>query len=250
MSGVARPRGPLPARVYWTRRLLVGALALLLVVGIARVLGGGSDAADIPAATTVAGSPTAGPASDAATQDATKKNKKRNAERDTKKQRKKNKPEPLPEPTGPCLEGEVVVTASTDRPNAGMDVPITLLVTSKLSPACTFVVSPNNVVLKLTSGQDRIWTSQQCPRAIPTVTVVARQEVAGEVQVLWNGQRSDDDCSRQAGWALPGYYYAEAAALGSEPTAVQFRLYAAVRPTITPKPKIKKVEEKPRKQDR
>lgn len=245
MSGVARPRGPLPARVYWVRRTLVAALAIGLVVGIARVLGGGSDGADGPAATTVASQPTQSPATAGEPAVATKDKKKAAAKKaDGKKQRKKkDEPPPLPEPNGPCMNSDVVVTAKTDKPNAGGDVPITLLVTSKLSVACTFEVSSRNVVLKLTSGADRIWSSQQCPRAIPQVTVVARQDVPGEAQMIWNGQRSDDDCSRQAGWALPGYYYAEAAALGSEPTDVQFRLLPAVRPTITPKPKIKKVQE-------
>ena len=34
-------RGPLPPRVYWTRRLLVLVVALALVFGVARLLGGG-----------------------------------------------------------------------------------------------------------------------------------------------------------------------------------------------------------------
>src|SRR5437764_9106183 len=40
MTGVARPRGPLPARVYWTRRLLLVAVAFALVFGLAHLLGG------------------------------------------------------------------------------------------------------------------------------------------------------------------------------------------------------------------
>ena len=39
----ALTRGSLPARVYWTRRLMVLGTAVLLVIGIARLLGGGSD---------------------------------------------------------------------------------------------------------------------------------------------------------------------------------------------------------------
>ena len=38
-------RGRLPARVYWVRRLMVLGIATLLVVGIARLLGGSSDGA-------------------------------------------------------------------------------------------------------------------------------------------------------------------------------------------------------------
>src|SRR5690242_10866526 len=47
MSAVTRPRGPLPARVYWTRRTLVVVVALALVFGLARLLGGsGSNGTD------------------------------------------------------------------------------------------------------------------------------------------------------------------------------------------------------------
>src|SRR3954451_8813871 len=37
-------RGPLPARVYWVRRLLVLGTAFALVLGIGHLLSGGSDA--------------------------------------------------------------------------------------------------------------------------------------------------------------------------------------------------------------
>src|SRR3712207_838388 len=40
MSGVTRPRGPLPARVYWVRRALVLGLAVVLVFAIGRLLQG------------------------------------------------------------------------------------------------------------------------------------------------------------------------------------------------------------------
>ena len=43
MSSLTQPRGPLPARVYWTRRLILLAVAALLLVTLARVLTGGSD---------------------------------------------------------------------------------------------------------------------------------------------------------------------------------------------------------------
>src|SRR5690349_3110062 len=46
MASTVRPRGPLPARVYWTRRIVVLAVPLLLVVVLARILGGSSDATE------------------------------------------------------------------------------------------------------------------------------------------------------------------------------------------------------------
>src|SRR6478672_4975090 len=51
MPTTVRPRGPLPARVYWTRRLIVFVLPVLLVVVLARVLGGSADGKDEARAT-------------------------------------------------------------------------------------------------------------------------------------------------------------------------------------------------------
>ena len=74
MATTVRPRGPLPARVYWTRRLVVLGIPLLLVVVLARALGGSSDAKDDASGTaTQAGAtvettpaPAAGPTSQVA----------------------------------------------------------------------------------------------------------------------------------------------------------------------------------------
>lgn len=234
MSSVTRPRGPLPPRVYWVRRAIVAAVAMLLVVGVSKVLGGGGDGKDDePAAEIVSGQPTT------PTPTTRKTGKKRSPDAQ-QVQPRKPKRTPLPQPQGPCVDSDVVVTPSVEKAHAGGIVTIALLVTSKTSPACTFDVSRNSVVLKLTSGDDKIWTSQQCPRAIPAATVIARQQVPGQVEVNWHGRRSNEGCTSAAAWALPGYYHAAAAALGSEATDVQFFLGPALAETITPEPKIKK----------
>jgi hypothetical protein len=226
----------LPARVYWTRRLLVLTVAGLLVVGIAYVLGRGSDGKESgPQAQVVAGTPTP-----ATTPNATPTGRERDGKPKNKPQKPRKTETPLAQPSGPCLDSDVVVTPEVTLASAGADVAISLLFTSKLSEACTFVVSPETVVLKLTSGDDRIWSSQECPQAVPAATVVVRKTVPGTAVVTWNGQRSNDGCTHAAGWALPGYYHAEAAALGSEATDVQFVLGPAEARTITPKPKVKK----------
>lgn len=247
MSSLTRPKGRLPARVYWFRRGLVLVTALALVYAIAHFLGGSGDGRD-PKAQTVAGgsgqSPTVTPTTtgplptESTTTVAGKATPK--AKNPKKKPTKTPTKTPLAQPSGPCDADDVVVTASTDDARAGGVVPITLNVTSKESPACTFEVSPSTVVLRITSGSDKIWSSQQCAGVMPTVTVVARPEKAGTTVVNWRGRRSDDTCSRQAGWAMPGYYHMQAAPLGGNPTDVQFKLGAPVAKTITPKPKHKK----------
>jgi hypothetical protein len=238
MSSLTRPRGPLPRRVYWVRRLLVLGVALLLVLGVGKLLSDSSDGKEeSPQARTVGSEVDPAPSTPtlvpSGTPDPTAKGDRKDQVKRTKK---KPTPTPLPEPSGPCTAADVVVTASTERPEAGRPVGISLEFTTKQSAACTFAVSPETVVLRVTSGSDRIWTSQQCPKAIPTTTVVARKTEPGKAAVVWHGRRSNESCSTTAQWALPGWYHAEAAAIGADPTDVQFRLYQPTPPTITPTP--------------
>ena len=147
---------------------------------------------------------------------------------------------PLAVPTGPCADSDVRVAPSVDDTAfAGSDVTITLNLTTLESPACTWEVSPDSVVVKLASGSDRIWSTQDCPAAIVGQSVIVRKDVKTKVDVTWSGQRSDDDCTRTPLWAQPGYYFATAAALGAEPNEQQFQLLTPPRPTITPTPTAK-----------
>jgi hypothetical protein len=62
---------------------------------------------------------------------------------------------------------------------------------------------------------------------------VVRFASVTQVPVLWNSRRSDEECSDRTAWALPGFYHIRAAALGGEPTDVQFELIAPSAPTVT-----------------
>ena len=146
---------------------------------------------------------------------------------------------PLIAPSGPCADDAVSVVPSVPKAAAG--APIVLhLGLEGTQPACTFAVSPQSLVVKITSGSDRVWSSQDCPSAVPTSTVVVRSGLATDVPVTWSGRRSDPTCSVSTGWALPGFYHVYAAVLGSSPTDVQFEVTLPTRPVITqtatPKP--------------
>lgn len=101
-------------------------------------------------------------------------------------------------------------------------------------------MSPDAVTVSIISGKDDIWTSRECPAAVPTRMLVVRKAVSVKVGVRWSGRRSDDECSRSTDWALAGYYHVIAAALGGEPTDVQFQLRrppnTVVTETVTPSP--------------
>ncbi len=110
---------------------------------------------------------------------------------------------------------------------------IGLEVYSSDSEACSFRVSPSTVAVKLVSGNDFIWSTQECPKSVPDLEVVARRTVPGEVSVNWSGRRSDEDCLASTRWARPGWYHAIAAALGGEPTDVQFELLEPKADVVT-----------------
>jgi hypothetical protein len=236
----------LPARVYWVRRTLVLAVALGLVFGVAQLLGGTGDPASDSAR--VVGSDRA-PSTQAptatSTADATgvSKTDRRDRARDDRKPKPEKTRTPLAQPTGPCRSSDVVVTPKV-RETARADgvVHLRLKLTTLESPACTWTVSPESLVVKITSGEDRIWSSQDCPGAVPQTDVVVRKDVPAKVDMGWRARRSDSGCTPQRGWALPGFYHVQAAAFGAEPTDVQFELEAPVAPTRTAKPKPEKGE--------
>jgi hypothetical protein len=228
MGSVRHPRGRLPRRVYWVRRSIVLGVALLLVFGISRLIGttGEDDpGSSIKASTTSAkqrnpaASGTLGPVAP------------------PKKIRLKSKA-PLAPPSGECRDDDVSVLPTVPRAWAGGPIVIRLQLTGT-QPACTFDVSPKSLVVKIASGEDRIWSSQDCPQTIHETEVVVRSAQPVEVPVTWNGRRSDDQCTPGLDWALPGFYHVFSAALGSAPTDVQFEVTHApvARKTRTAKPK-------------
>ena len=233
MSAVTRPRGPLPARVYWTRRLLLLGLAFLLVLVIGRVLGGGSDGSSSGGDTArqVAGERSAAPSSNGAAPGSTTTAK-------PKKVRKaKPTKAPLAQPDGPCDPKDVTVEPLIRRETAGSPIRIAFKLVTEV-PACSFTFSNNTVAVKIISGDDRIWTSQEC-RNLPTVEdLVVRAEKPERVAMRWSGRRSNEGCKLfSAPWAEQGYYHVVAAPLGGEPTDQQFKLINPSPKTVTKAPK-------------
>jgi hypothetical protein len=236
MPSTVRPRGPLPARVYWTRRIVVLGIPLLLVVVLARVLGGSSDGKDASAGqATQAGAtvaetrqaPTSGPTAELATGTKGKKGK--------KKREQTTPPAPvLAEPSGPCTDSDIVATPAIASAPGGSDVPITINLRTIVSEACTWQASSTTMTVTITSGDDFIWSSRECPAAIAPQDVVIRQAVDTPVVVTWkDAKRSDETCSGRTDWAKPGFYHVEAAALGGEGTDVQFELVAPTPGVVT-----------------
>ncbi len=237
MPSTSSPRRPLPARVYWTRRLVVLGTPLLLVVVLARVLGGSSDGKDAGQDGTAA---QVGASMRQVTQSSevgpTAKAGARGRRGKKGKQQQPVVPvEPvLAEPTGPCTESDIVVTPAITAATGGLDViPITLNLRTVVSEACTWHVSASTLTVTITSGSDHIWSSRECPRGVPEQDVVVRSAVDVPVVVSWQEGRYSNEGCVLGDWARPGFYHVEAAAIGGEATDVQFELIAPTAPVIT-----------------
>jgi hypothetical protein len=238
MSALTRPSGPLPARVYWIRRGIVLLVALLLVVLFAKVLGGGSDGkgdADARAEAASGEVRTSADDQDEPAAGATGQRKGKGAKA------------PLADPDGDCDPADVTITPLIKTVANDGSIDFEVAVTGA-EPACTWTFSRQTVALKITSGRDEVWSSQQCRRMLPEKDLVVRSGVQSKVALTWDGRRSDDGCTRRRGWAQPGYYHAVIAAMGGEPTDVQFRVTPPPTEvvTVTPKPRpAKKSTAKP-----
>lgn len=219
----ALTRGPLPAGVYWRRRLAVIGIVLLFVVGVTRLFGGdGGEPRAQEAATNVAAS-TAPSVSGAPTPEPTAAPAPTPAPEATPVEPTPTAPLLLA-PEGRCDDADVVATPTVADARATTPVVIRLELRTQSNPACTWRFGPKSLQVKITSGSDRIWSSLDCPKALGGRDLVVRRDTPTTVDVRWNSRRSDEDCSSHTDWALPGYYHATVAVLGGEPVNVQFPL--------------------------
>ncbi|KRB80288.1 hypothetical protein ASE01_02015 [Nocardioides sp. Root190] len=147
----------------------------------------------------------------------------------------------LAAPEGTCAAEDVVLTPSVvDPAEGGDDVTLTLSLQTSESEACTWQVSRSTVSVKISRGAEVLWTSHQCPRAIPSQSVVVRRAVATEVELTWNARESAAGCSPRTDWVLPGDYTIHAAALGGEPASSEFTLRKPAPQTVQVTPKATK----------
>ncbi|MBF4162601.1 hypothetical protein [Nocardioides acrostichi] len=221
------PRAPVPQAVYWRRRAVVLVAVLALVGGLTGLLrlitgtGGGAEQATQAGARTTPG-PTSDTSSGPATATGSASAEQRGA--DGSKRGGKEETAPPAQPNGECAPSDISVRPVVDGAVEGEPVSLRLVMRTKVSPACTFEVTPRSITVKITSGSDDIWSTLECSQAVPKKDLVLRSAQASTVSIQWGARRSDGECSRYSAWALPGYYHVEAAALGGEPRDRQFRL--------------------------
>ena len=239
-----RPRGPLPPRVYWTRRLVLLVVVVLLATFVWWLAGGSGSAneAGTPTAnggvrtssapTTPTGTEPTTPSTDprvryshAPSKTAADPSK---APDEQAKKPKQTEPTrtPLAEPTGDCKPDDVGMKIDIGDSAPGRPNTATLLVRSTGTPACTLSITPDTMVVRITSGQDVVWSSDECPDALRAQQVVARQDPPAAYQFRWDGRRSSENCQPVDAVPQPGGYWVEAAMVGGEPHRAYFDIKA------------------------
>jgi hypothetical protein len=217
MSTVARPSGPLPARVYWVRRLAL--LAVVLLVGwlmIRWVDGGGSGAAppedESPAAATQ-------------TEDATESTDDQTSKKRDRTPRIRTVAESFERPREACDLTKVVVSPSVAEPAyAGEPSRLTLRISSSSSQACSLAIDTEHLLVSITSGHDDVWDSTRCEDEIPARELALQPRWSALVELTWSGLYSGRHCASDSTAAEPGSYTVEAAVLEGEPTEAEFEL--------------------------
>jgi hypothetical protein len=231
MSNVIRPSGPLPARVYWVRRLvlvgvvvLVAAMVWWLVSGLggSSPSGGSPNDASLPgAATQTSTTPSSLPSTSTsqpptATDGAPARIRQHASALGGRHGSTTHQTQALPAPTGDCAPSDIGIDVQMPDTTVGQSTTATLSLTTLDSTACTLQITPTTMVLRITSGADVIWTSDDCPNLLPARQVVVRGDPATTYRFSWDGHRSVQGCVSPGQLADPGGYSVEAALVGAD----------------------------------
>lgn len=111
----------------------------------------------------------------------------------------------------PCHPEDVVVTVDSDRDDyaPGVDPVFSLTLVNTGSEKCTAEVGTKAVELRVTSGDDRIWSSVDCVEERTADPVELRRGVPRDVEITWDRTRSWQDCRDDVVDARPGTYVAK-----------------------------------------
>lgn len=175
------PVGPLPASTYWRRRLVL-LLALVLVLLLLRSLlggGGGTDELAAPTPTkTPAVSRTASPRPTTVTAN------------------------------GSCRDSALSLTVApaTGQHLAGKPVKLTVTVKNVSRGTCRRDLGGKVLEVMIRSGQDRIWSSDDCSTDHASSVQQLRAGASLETTVTWPGRRSARGCPTPSAEARAGTY--------------------------------------------
>jgi hypothetical protein len=208
--GVVRPAGPLPARVYWVRRVVVLGIPLLLVVLVVWL---------------VAGRGSATPPTDAAPEDTPSSQPDAPVETPAADDEKD-----IEDPSGvpPNCTPEVLalaIAATAESFPEGTSPSFTVSITNTGTQPCVVDAGDTQREIVITSGVDRVWSSMDCPVAgNETRTLLLAGGAADESTLAWNRVRSAQGCPADQPTPGAGTYSAAFTLAGATATPVVFGL--------------------------
>jgi hypothetical protein len=188
-----QPVGPLPPSTYWRRRLLVLVVVLLVVLVGLKACGGGSDDNALSGP-----SPRSSPSASVAASPAPSASATPTAA---------STASPSPAPLQTCRDSVLQITTESDAEAypTGASPRFTLTVRNIGSVACRRALGPGAVELRVFSGEDRIWSSDDCNESKEQGVLTLPAGSAQATTVRWSGKRTRPGC--QTGEvAQPGTY--------------------------------------------
>ncbi|HEU4547072.1 MAG TPA: hypothetical protein VFR88_12340 [Microlunatus sp.] len=252
MSGVLHPMGPEPAQTYWVRRGVLLAVVLLLaamvVFGVANLTKAAVATAPpppippavtsptpstTPRPSTAVSTPPAGPAPSATSGGPSSSAPPSTSAVPSSSTAAKASATPSAEPgptttvigTPDCAPAGLRVKVSGDRSlSPGQNNTFTLSLVNAGARTCLTSVTDTNFELKIYSGKDRIWSSQDCGKTLAAFDKKLAPRAGVSWKMTWNGERSvkSKDCKRGADTPQAGTYWATAQLDGAKP--VQLRM--------------------------
>lgn len=208
VGNLLHPVGPEPPAVYWRRRVVL-LLLVLGLVALAVTLTGGGGRADAPAA----------------------------QEQDAQEQSSPDpapRPEPAPatsapdeaahEEAEPCAQEQLSVSVATDSSGYGPQAAPRFTVTAGNAGDAACAVDLGSVVLLVTSGEDRVWSSEDCQDGGEERRVVLEPGAEEQQTVTWQRVRSAEGCPETDEELAPGTYQVRASVGEFASRATQFTL--------------------------
>lgn len=238
MSSVLHPVGPEEPQTYWVRRaIVVGAAVLALIVVIAIIVSQTSSGSVVaqptpsaldpspPAATTPTYTPTpSATPSEPTDQPPTSSPKASRSSKAGKDTTTKPSASPSTKTASASCPADELRATLTGKQRLKPKQPNTFTVSliNGSGARCQLDVSSKNFELKIYSGRDRIWSSDDCAKSVKAIDKSLAKEQSVEWKMTWDGRRSRAECKQRPEIPKAGTYFATAQFEGAEP--VQLRM--------------------------
>ena len=195
-----RPVGPEPASTYWTRRAVLALVVLVVLWGLVALLtaGGGDDTLDASVEATP--SPTSMRSPEPSTDPSA-----------TPEPSTSASPGPSASPSAEipgCADADLKVTAESDQDSykVGATPKLSLTVRNTSGKPCRRDLGQGAAELIVTSGKDRIWSSDDCAPGGDPGPVDLDPDEEDVNRVTWPRTRSRPGCAGDKAAAAPGTY--------------------------------------------